>query len=85
MSKALEIADSLVSEWHEDQINFDTALNAATELKRLAAIEEKYNAIMAQDPVAWCFATIGNPCNLVTEKPRSHYHPQALYVIKKDE
>jgi hypothetical protein len=36
-NKAIELAKSLVSEWHEDQINFDTALSAAAELRALHA------------------------------------------------
>lgn len=64
MSKAIELANSLVSEWHEDQINFDTALNAETELKRLAAIEEKYSAIMALEPYWYAVVSKTHPiCN----------------------
>ena len=50
---AIDIADSLVREFHADLLNFDTALNAAVELHRLAAIEQKYMAIMAQKPIGY--------------------------------
>jgi hypothetical protein len=45
-----------------------------TSLQRLQALE-------SQTPVAWVFKTNGSDCNLSIEKPKSHYHPVALYTL----
>ena len=44
---AIEIADSLVSERYSDSINFDTALNADIELRRLHAENETLKSMQS--------------------------------------
>ena len=67
---AIDIADSLVSEFHADSLNFGTTLNAAAELRRLAAIEQKYLAIMALEPSAWAavFADYNEVCEMFSDE-----------------
>lgn len=45
MSEALRLADALHREWKDDALNYDTALDAAAELRRLHAENE---ALMAE-------------------------------------
>ena len=70
---AIDIADSLVSEFHADLLNFDTALNAAAELRRLSEIEQKYLAIMALEPIGY----ISN-CGIKALKDNGNFYPVAI-------
>lgn len=49
---ALQLADALNREWVNDALNYDTALNAANELRRLHAANvdclEHFNALKAE-------------------------------------
>jgi hypothetical protein len=47
MSTALELADKLELEWRNNALNYDTALDSAIELRRLAEIERQYLALKA--------------------------------------
>lgn len=50
---ALELAEKLDREWHNDALNYDTAQNAAAELRRLHAINaELLNALQILSDVA---------------------------------
>lgn len=44
MSEALRLADALHREWKDDALNYDTALDAAAELRRLHAENEALRA-----------------------------------------
>jgi hypothetical protein len=62
MSEALRLADKLELEWHNNALNYDTAIDSSIELRRLAPMEaelqqarEELAALRASlsKPVAW--------------------------------
>jgi hypothetical protein len=62
MSEALRLADKLELEWHNNALNYDTAIDSSIELRRLAPMEaelqqarEELAAIRASlsEPVFW--------------------------------
>lgn len=84
MSKALELAGEL-----EDKVenpfkySLETMANAASELRRLAQIERKYNQIMAQLPVVY-LTNGSNGGWEIWDADSSDINPVPVYTLPKD-
>jgi hypothetical protein len=61
MSEALRLADKLELEWHNNALNYDTAIDSSIELRRLAPMEAELAALRASlvEPVAYSMTSNG--------------------------
>jgi hypothetical protein len=63
MSKAEELSEKLGREWRDDALNYDTALDASIELRRLSAI----NAELLEALKTYQRAGIGNSTDFLVQ------------------
>lgn len=78
-SRALELAAMLCAECEHPvkAVKYSTALKAAAELRRLAAIEAEYERIRALEPVAWGWFKAGSFFDAIT--PAEHADSEGAY------